>query len=81
MYELTGYLYCDFAEEGQEPVKGYSCWFLTDSETRGFQGRQGAKVFFPTERFPDFKPQIGDKYLLIFPPKSKRLKAYQKLDQ
>lgn len=80
MYELTGYLYCDIHNPGEDPVVGYSCWFLTDSETDGFVGRCAVKVFFPASKFPDFKPQIGDNYMLVFPQNSKKLKAYQVVD-
>ena len=37
------------------------------------------KVFFSSDKFPDFKPMIGDKYLLIFNQKGK-LQGFQKLD-
>lgn len=80
MYELTGYLYCDIHNPGEEPVVGYSCWFLTESETDGFVGRCAVKVFFPASKFPEFKPQIGDQYMLVFPQNSKKLKAYQTVD-
>lgn len=81
MYELTGYLYCDIHNPGEEPVVGHSCWFLTDSETDGFVGRCAVKVFFPASKFPEFTPEIGDNYMLVFPQNSKKLKAYQKIDK
>lgn len=80
MYELVGYLYCDIHNEGQKPTIGYSCWFLTESESDGFVGRCGVKCFFPTEKFPEFNPEIGGHYLVVFGQNSKKVKAYQKLD-
>lgn len=80
MYELTGYLYCDIHNEGEDPVVGYSCWFLTESETDGFVGRCAVKVFFPAAKFPEFEPEMGERYMLAFAQNSKKLKFYQKID-
>lgn len=78
MYELVGYRYVEMADGGKE-IKGNSCWFLVEENDDEFHGRSGAKVFFSADKYPDFNPQIGDKYLLIFNQKGK-LQAYQKLD-
>ena len=81
MYELVGYRYCEIEakSKGEQDLKGFSCHFLMDEIDKDFVGRSGVKVFFSEERFPDFKPEIGDQYLLIFNQKGK-LQAYQKLD-
>ena len=82
MYELVGFQHVDIPAKsrGDSDVVGYSCWFLMQENNPEFTGRSGVKVFFSDERYPDFQPQIGDKYLLIFNQKGK-LQAYQKLDQ
>ena len=81
MYELVGYRYVDIVAErkSDRDCQGYSCWFLMDENDAEFTGRSGVKVFFPSDRYPDFKPQIGEKYLPIFNQKGK-LQAYQKID-
>ena len=81
MYELVGFQHVDIPAKsrGDSDVVGYSCWFLMQENNPEFTGRSGVKVFFSDERYPDFHPQIGDKYLLIFNQKGK-LQAYQKLD-
>ena len=81
MYELVGYRYVDIVAEknNDRDMKGWSCWFLMDENDQEFTGRSGVKVFFSDERFPDFKPVVGKKYLLIFNQKGK-LQAYQELD-
>lgn len=78
MYELVGYRYVEMTDGGKVIV-GNSCWFLVEENDSEFHGRSGAKVFFSADKYPDFRPQIGDKYLLIFNQKGK-LQAYQKLD-
>ena len=81
MYELVGYRYVDIEAErrNDRDLKGYSCWFLMEENDEEFTGRSGVKVFFSSDKYPEFKPQIGDKYLLIFNQKGK-LQAYQQLD-
>lgn len=81
MYELVGYRYVDIEAErkNDRDLHGYSCHFLMEENDEEFTGRSGVKVFFSDEKFPDFKPQIGDKYLLIFNQKGK-LQGFQKLD-
>lgn len=81
MYELVGFRHfvIEAKSKNEQDLKGYSCHFLMDEDDKEFTGRSGVKVFFSDERFPDFQPQIGDKYLLIFNQKGK-LQAYQKLD-
>ena len=78
MYELVGYRYVEIADGGKE-IKGYSCWFLVEENDDEFQGRSAAKVFFSVDKYPNFVPRIGDKYLLIFNQKGK-LQAFQQLD-
>lgn len=81
MYELVGFRYVDIVAEkkNDRDMKGWSCWFLMDENDQDFTGRSGVKVFFDDLKYPDFKPQIGDKYVLIFNQKGK-LQGYQKLD-
>lgn len=81
MYELVGYRYCDIPAKtsNDRDMRGYSCWFLMDENDAEFKGRSGVKVFFSDDKYPDFKPQLNDRYLLIFNQKGK-LQAYQKLD-
>lgn len=81
MYELVGYRYVDIVAEKKtdRDMQGYSCWFLMDETDPEFKGRSAVKVFFPTDRYPEFTPQIGDRFLLIFNQKGK-LQGFQKLD-
>lgn len=80
MYELVGFQFVDIPAKGNDrAIRGHSCWFLVDENDPKFTGRSAVKVFFSDDRYPDFKPQVGDKYLLIFNQKGK-LQAYQKLD-
>lgn len=81
MYELVGYRYVDMVAEkkNERDVKGYSCFFLVDENDPALTGRSAVKVFFSDEKFPDFKPELGDKYLLLFNQKGK-FQGYQKLD-
>jgi len=81
MYELVGYQHVDIPARSRndKDVRGYSCHFLMEENNPDFTGRSGVKVFFSDEQYSDFKPQIGDKFLLIFNQKGK-LQAYQKLD-
>ena len=81
MYELVGYRFVDIEAERKKDrdLKGYSCHFLMEEHDEEFTGRSGVKVFFSSDIFPDFVPQIGDKYLLIFNQKGK-LQGFQKLD-
>lgn len=78
MYELVGYRYVNMADGGKE-IKGNSCWFLAEENDDDFHGRSGVKVFFSDDKFPDFVPQLCDKYMLIFNQKGK-LQGFQKLD-
>ena len=81
MYELVGYRYVDIVAErkNDRDLQGYSCWFLMEENDAEFVGRSGVKVFFPTDKYPEFDPKIGDKLMLIFNQKGK-LQGYQKLD-
>lgn len=80
MYELVGFQFVDIPAKGADrAVRGHSCWFLAEENDPKFTGRSAVKVFFSDDRYPDFDPQISDKYLLIFNQKGK-LQAYQKLD-
>ena len=81
MYELVGYRYCEIEakSKNEQDLIGFSCHFLMEEIDKEFTGRSGVKVFFSSDKFPEFKPQIGDKYLLIFNQKGK-LQGYQKLD-
>ena len=81
MYELVGFRYVDIEAErkNDRDLHGWSCHFLMEERDEEFTGRSGVKVFFSSDIYPDFKPQIGDKYLLLFNQKGK-LQGYQKLD-
>ena len=81
MYELIGYRRVDMEAErrNDRDINGMSCWFTMDENDPGFTGRSACKVFFSDDKFPDFVPQIGDRYLLIFNQKGK-LQGFQKLD-
>ena len=81
MYELVGYRYVDIEAErkNDRDLRGWSCHFLMDENDQEFTGRSGVKVFLSSDVYPDFKPVLGDKYLLIFNQKGK-LQGYQKLD-
>lgn len=82
MYELVGYRYVDIVAEkkNDRDMKGWSCWFLMDENDQDFTGRSGVKVFFDDLKYPDFQPQIGDKYVVFFNQKG-RLQGYQKIDE
>lgn len=81
MYELVGFRYVDIQAErkNDRDLHGYSCHFLMEERDEEFTGRSGVKVFFSSDIYPDFKPQIGDKYVIFFNQKGK-LQGYQKLD-
>ena len=80
MYELVGFQFVDIPAKGNDrAILGHSCWFLVDENDPKFTGRSAVKVFFSDDRYPDFKPQVGDKYLLIFNQKGK-LQAFKLLD-
>ena len=81
MYELIGFRRVDMEAErrNDRDVNGYSCWFTVDENDPDFQGRSACKVFFSDDKFPEFTPRIGDRYLLIFNQKGK-LQGFQKLD-
>ena len=81
MYELVGYRYVDIGAErkNDRDLRGWSCHFLMDENDQEFTGRSGVKVFLSSDVYPDFKPVLGDKYLLLFNKKGK-LQGYQKLD-
>lgn len=79
MYELVGYRYVDIEAErkNDRDLRGWSCHFLMDENDQEFTGRSGVKVFLSSDVYPDFKPVLGDKYLLLFNQKGK-LQGYQK---
>lgn len=80
MYELVGFQFVDIPAKGDDrAIRGHSCWFLVDENDPKFTGRSAVKVFFSDDRYPDFKPQVGDKYLLIFNQRGK-LQAFKLLD-
>lgn len=78
MYEMSGYRYVNI-EDGGKKIEGFSCWFLVEENDPEFHGRSACKVFFPSDRYPDFRPQVGYKYLLIFNQKGK-LQGFQHID-
>ena len=81
MYELIGYRRVDIEAErkNDRDTHGYSCWFSMDENAPDFTGRSACKVFFPVEPYPEYRPALGDHYLLIFNQKGK-LQGYQKMD-
>lgn len=81
MYELVGYQHVDIPAKSRNDrdVVGYSCHFLMEEQNPDFTGRSGCKVFISDELYPDFEPQIGDRYLLVFNQKGK-LQGFNKLD-
>lgn len=81
MYELVGYRRVDIVAEKKtdRDTHGFSCFFLMNENDPEFTGRSAVKVFFSDDIYPDFKPVLGDKYLLLFNQKGK-LQGYQKLD-
>ena len=81
MYELVGYRRVDIEAEKKDDrdTHGFSCFFLMEEHDQEFQGRSAVKVFFSDDIYPDFKPVLGDKYVLLFNQKGK-LQGYQKLD-
>lgn len=78
MYEVCGIRYVNM-KDGADVIQGFSVFFLVDEPDPEFKGHSTAKVFFSSSRFPDFRPQLGEKYLLIFNQKG-RLQAYQKME-
>ena len=80
MYELIGSRRVDIEAErkNDRDTHGYSCWFSMDENDPDFTGRSACKVFFPDETYSDFRPALGDHYLLIFNQKGK-LQGYQKI--
>ena len=81
MYELIGYRYVDMEAKSRNDsdIQGYSCWFTMEENDENFTGRSACKVFFPTDKYPEFNPVLGDEYLLIFNQRGK-LQGYNKLD-
>ena len=79
MYEVGGFRYVDM-KDGTDVVQGYSVYCLVEESDPNFQGRSAVKVFFPRAKFPEFKPELGDKLIIMFKPGKKSVVAYQKLD-
>ena len=82
MYELIGYRRVDMEAKSRNDrdIFGYSCWFAMEENDPNYTGRSACKVFFSDDKFPDFEPKLGDRFLLIFDQKGK-LQGFQLLDQ
>ena len=70
MFEIVGYRFVDMKTEDGK-VQGYSCFILNHEEQSGLEGAEAIKVFFSSEKFPDFSPKIGQKLDLRFNQKGK----------
>lgn len=70
MYEIVGYRYVDMKTTENE-IKGYSCFILNHEAQDGLEGAEAIKVFFSSDKFPTFKPEVGQKYDLRFNQKGK----------
>ena len=78
MFEVVGYRFVDMKTEDGK-VKGYSCYILNHEEQSGLEGAEAIKVFFSSEKFPDFQPKIGQRYDLRFNQKV-RLTGWAAID-
>lgn len=78
MYKLCGYRFVDMHDGGKE-IKGYSCYFTVDEQDSELVGRSAIKVFFSSEKFPEFEPALDQEMLLIFNQKGK-LVGYNLMD-
>ncbi len=79
MFELVGYRYVDMKTTEGGIVKGYSCFVLNHEKQDGLEGAEAIKIFFSSEKFPDFKPKLNATYDLRFNQKG-RLMGYEELD-
>lgn len=79
MFELVGYRYVDMKTTEGGTVKGYSCFILNHEEQDGLEGAEAIKIFFSSEKFPDFKPKLNSTYDLRFNQKG-RIMGYEELD-
>ena len=70
MFEIVGFRFVDM-KTTDGSVKGYSCFMLNHEEQNGLEGAEAVKVFFSSEKFPDFKPQLNARYDLRFNQKGK----------
>lgn len=78
MYECLGFRYVDM-DDGGKKIQGYSCFFAVDENDASLEGRSACKVFFSDEKFPNFEPQVGQKYIVNFNQKGK-LQGYTVVD-
>ena len=60
MYRLIGYRYVDMEAKSRNDsdIQGYSCWFTMEENDENFTGRSACKVFFPTDKYPEFSGKI-----------------------
>lgn len=70
MFEIVGYRFVDM-KTTDGTVKGYSCFILNHEQQSGLEGAEAIKVFFSSEKFPDFAPVLGQRYDLRFNQKGK----------
>ena len=78
MYEIVGFRFVDMKTEDGK-LQGYSCFILNNEEQSGLTGAEAIKVFFSCDKFPEFRPEVGQRYDLRFNQKGK-LQGFQKLD-
>lgn len=71
MYEIVGYRYVDMNTTEGGKVRGYSCFILNHEIQDGLEGAEAIKVFFSSDKFPDFKPVLKQTYDLRFNQKGK----------
>lgn len=66
MYEIVGYRLVDMNTTEGGKVRGYSCFILNKLPQAGLEGVEAIKVFFSSDKFPDFKPVLKQTYDLRF---------------
>lgn len=65
MYEIVGYRFVDMNTTEGGKVRGYSCFILNHEIQGGLEGAEAIKVFFSSDKFPDFKPVLKQTYILF----------------
>ena len=78
MYEIVGFRFVDMKTEDGK-LQGYSCFILNNEEQSGLTGAEAIKVFFSCDKFPEFRPEVGQHYDLRFNQKGK-LTGYSLID-
>lgn len=78
MFEIVGYRYVDMTTNDGK-VQGYSCFILNHEPQDGLEGVEASKIFFSSDKFPDFRPKLKQLYDLRFNQKG-RLMGYAEID-